>query len=801
LPCPVGITGVGCVLPGALDPESYWRNVLAGVSGISEQEPLTTEAWDAATPSNRPNAIAWGSLGELEYDPRLPFTRAEFEHLTRTQRLVALAARQCMSRLPARTGATGKSRRERWILGASAEGMRECEELALLERLRELVARLDEPESLRNPLGAQLDEVAWAPLGAADSTVSGPSANIRAVVERFTGIGERAADVALVDAACASSLYAIDLGIESLRSGDSDLVIVGGVFAPGAGWHPLYALFEGLIASGSFPFDRRADGVVFGEGAALVALQRLPDAFATGARIHAVIRGVGLSGDGTRASVSEPRAQGQALAMRRAYDSAGVDPRTVQLIEGHGVSNPGFDAAELEALRSMFIGVDSTLSPRPLESVKGLIGHTVWASGAASVIKICRALEEHVVPPQHTENGSAPDPDPQLEGSGFQIPVSARSWPPNADGEPRRAGVSAFGLGGTNAHVVVESFSPSYHERLAAKVRVETSRAPMAVAGVAAMFPGVDENTLMDLPEPAARVPAGRRLGRAALRALAPAELRADVVDQLDVSQLASIAGAEKALARLPGWRGCRERLGVVAGMVGRTARALAASERLYRDELQRLLTTSHGDLGLERADAERVARKLHQMIGSTTAPLTPHTLMGLLPNIAAARVAALFDLHGPNLVIDAGDRSILEVLAAANRWLERGAADVMLACLLRLEARDRPRADEAALVLALTTPAFARDHSWQILAELVVGAHGEDKIGVQPSLARSGRPSLQLDVPRSPLLAGLDELARALDGAMRGEAATVRWTGTERGVPAPPHDGLATGTPSRAIT
>jgi acyl transferase domain-containing protein len=467
--------------------------------------------------------------------------------------------------------------------------------------------------------------------------------------------------------------------------------------------------------------------------------------------------------------------------MQRAYEMAGVDPRTIQFVEAHGVSNPDFDRTELEALATLFGGIESTLSPRPVESVKSLIGHTVWAAGAASVLKICRALEEHVVPPQPMDSGRAPTPDPQLEGSGFQIPRSARSWPPNADGEPRRAGVSAFGFGGTNAHAVVEAFSPSYHARVAARVRTDSSRAAMAVVGIAAIRPEDDEKILIDLP---AAAPPDRtaRLSRSALRAALPADLRPDVADQLDLSQLASVAGAERALGRLANWRDHRDRIGVVVGMIGRTARALSASERVYRDELQRLIAATHADLGLERDDAERVGRKLHHLIGAGTAPLTPHTFMGMLPNIAAARVAGLLDLHGPNLVIDAGGRSALEVLGAAASWLARGMADVTLACLLRLHAHQRPQDHDAALVLALTPPELAHERGWEILGELVVGAHDEDKVKVQPASAPSigSRPSQQLTVSRSRVMAGLDELARALDMAARGETATVRWSGVD---------------------
>ena len=239
-------------------------------------------------------------------------------------------------------------------------------------------------------------------------------------------------------------------------------------------------------------------------------------------------------------------------------------------------------------------------------------------------------------------------------------------------------------------------------------------------------------------------------------------ELRPEVRDQLDASQLASVAGAERALSNLPNWRHHRARTGVVVGMVGRTARAFAASERVYRDELRRVLTTGHAQFGLDRADAQRVADTLHDAIGATTPGVSSHTLMGLLPNIAAARVANLFDLQGPNVVIDAGGRSVLESLAAAERWLTSGTADVMLVTMLRADSRRRSAAE--ALTLCLATPEFARKRRWPILSELTVGVQGEDTLVARPANADATRNLADVTVESSRPLAGLDDLSRALE-------------------------------------
>src|SRR6185369_8676186 len=160
-----------------------------------------------------------------------------------------------------------------------------------------------------------------------DAVQQEPSQAHTAIAEKLLGPKVR---VLAVDAACASSLYAIDIGMRALKDGQCDLAVCGGVFAPGPANSCLFAQFQGLSATGSRPLDARADGVVFGEGAALVVLKRLADATAAGDRIYAVIRTIAASSDGKSASVMEPKQGGQLLALRRAAERSGIAPPTVQ---------------------------------------------------------------------------------------------------------------------------------------------------------------------------------------------------------------------------------------------------------------------------------------------------------------------------------------------------------------------------------------------------------------------------------------------------------------------------------------
>lgn len=721
---PVAITGIGCVLPGARDVDQYWCNVLDGESAMRERDTLESEAWDGISAIGEPKVSA--VVTDVPHGPHLPFSLDEFSALSMAQRMLAVALDECLPGI--RDVPRAEKPRVRCILGASAEGMREFEESSLVAQIRAKIASLDVSPPLRDAIASGFVEMAGT---GANANAAGASATIGSVVERCLGAP---VDTMLVDAACASSLYALDLGMRSLQASECDVAIVGGVFTPGASWHPLYAQLEGLLGSNAAPFTRAADGVVFGEGVTLLALERLSDAV-DGDRVRAVVRGVGLSCDGRKPSVADPSAAGQSLAIQRAHENAGVAPATIQFIEGHGMSDPAFDAAEMESLRTLFD--DSAL---PVESVKALIGHTVWAAGAASIAKVCRALEDVTIPPQ-----------PSID-----TPASARPWPPNVGDEPRRAGVSAFGLGGTNAHAVIEAASESYHRALADSTRADLPRISIALVGFTEL---ADEH----MPIPG---------------------LRADVVEQLDATQRLTSAAVDKALGALAGWGDHHEHIGVVAALVGRTARAAAATQRVYRDELRRVLSAHASELGVAPVDAEEVAQALHAAIGTATTPISPHTLIGMLPNIAAARVGNLFDLRGPNLAIDAGARSVLEALGAAERWLASGAADVMLVCLLRPDGQD------GVVVASLTTPAFARARAWPVLGEVTFGERGKDTVMIRPH--RATRTRVELKIRASRPLAGLDELAHAVSGAASGRATILRWERDERGV-APPLGRLVT--------
>ncbi|MBV9772911.1 MAG: acyltransferase domain-containing protein, partial [Gemmatimonadetes bacterium] len=257
-----------------------------------------------------------------------------------------------------------------------------------------------------------------------------------------------------VQSACSSSLVAVHLGVQSLRAGESDMVLAGGVsislpqkrgclYQPGGVNSP-----TGECRS----FDADARGTVGGNGVGVVLLRRLEDALADGDTVLAVIRGSAVNNDGSeKMGYTAPRRDGQAAVIAEALVTAGVEPSTVSYVEAHGSGTEVGDPIEVAALAAAYGGAD-----RPgtcaLGSVKSNVGHLDAAAGVAGLIKTVLALGHGELPPSlHYER---PNPRIDFARSPFFVNAALRPW--ERDGAPRRAGISSFGMGGTNAHLVVE---------------------------------------------------------------------------------------------------------------------------------------------------------------------------------------------------------------------------------------------------------------------------------------------------------------------------------------------------------
>lgn len=461
----VAIVGMGCILPGAPDLATFRDNLLAGADAITE---VPEGRWPAGTYDPESDAVdrlycdrggfvdAFAAFDPLRWG--LPPSSVEG---TDPDQLLALEVAGRALEDAGLDDADLPRDKVGVILGRGGyvtpgqtrlvQAVRTRAELA--ETLRALVPDLDEAQIER--AGA---EYAERVPGLAADTMIGLVPNLTA--SRIANRLDLHGPAYTVDAACASALLAVDQACREITAGRCDVVLTGGVhLAQDVTFWTVFAQMGAMSRSGTIrPLDRRADGLLIGEGIGVLALQRRADAEAEGRRIYAVIRGVGVSSDGRARSALVPHPASQALALERAWDAARVDPSepgSIGLLEAHGTATPAGDRAEVETVEAVF-GPARGEDPRPvIGSVKSMIGHTMPAAGAAGLIKAALALHERrLYPTLHCE-----EPREDLAATRFRTIAAAEPWESGAS--PRRAGVNAFGFGGINAHVVLQEADPS----------------------------------------------------------------------------------------------------------------------------------------------------------------------------------------------------------------------------------------------------------------------------------------------------------------------------------------------------
>ncbi|TQJ31119.1 type I polyketide synthase [Microbacterium sp. SLBN-146] len=259
-----------------------------------------------------------------------------------------------------------------------------------------------------------------------------------------------------VQTACSTALVAIHLACQSLRAGESDFALAGAVEVElplDAGYHWSEG---GIFAKDGRcrPFDAEATGTIFGSGVGVVLLRRLDDALEAGDAIIGVIRGSAVNNDGSdRAGFTAPSVSGQAMLITEALADADVPAGSIDYIEAHATGTVVGDPIEVAGLRRAYAHAQLAPGSIPIGSVKGNIGHMGPAAGMAGLAKVLMSMRHGTIPP--TVNLERINPRLELESSPFFIPVEPIDWP-EAD-RPRRAGISSFGIGGTNAHIIVEA--------------------------------------------------------------------------------------------------------------------------------------------------------------------------------------------------------------------------------------------------------------------------------------------------------------------------------------------------------
>ncbi|MGK2906239.1 MAG: beta-ketoacyl synthase N-terminal-like domain-containing protein, partial [Desulfuromonadales bacterium] len=292
-----------------------------------------------------------------------------------------------------------------------------------------------------------------------------------------------------LDAACASSLYAIKLAADELLAGRADAMLTGGLSRPDSLYTQMgFSQLHALSSSGKCsPFDANGDGLVVGEGSGMFLLKRTEDAVCAGDHIYAVIRGIGLSND-LGGSLLAPASEGQLRAMRSAYEQAGWSPSDVDMIECHATGTPVGDVVEFSSLKGLWGDDGWQAGQCVIGSVKSNIGHLLTAAGSAALMKTLLAIKSRTLPP--TANFSHPANGIDLKTSPFRVLQQSKPWKSRKKGQPRRAAVSAFGFGGINAHLLVEEWIPQKQSKscVAYHPSFKKKSPPVAIVGMGAHF-------------------------------------------------------------------------------------------------------------------------------------------------------------------------------------------------------------------------------------------------------------------------------------------------------------------------
>lgn len=449
---PIAVIGSSCVLPGALSPQQLWDQVVHG-RDLLQNAPAGR--WRVGfdrlgcTPDGDAADRTWSDRGGYVSGFQGVFDAGRFQisadEILQSDPLVqwllfcgaeALGERR---RSGQRAGAVFGN------LGFPTESMVDH---AVAHWLDQQGGDWRDP-SLRRQLGVK-------DIHPANRFMSGLPGEILA-----RGLGLDLGAFAL-DAACASSLYAMKYACDMLNDGHADIMLAGGVNRSDDLFiHMGFCALGALSKSGqSRPFHAGADGLLPAEGCALVALKRLEDAVRDGDPIAGVIRGIGLSNDGRSRGLLVPAAAGQAQAIASAWQQAALALDSVDLFECHATGTTVGDATELDSMTRVFGDALRGREAVPIGSLKSNLGHLITVAGAAALIKVLGAFAHQTLPPT-LHAGAAPNP--ALRDTPFRLQTEAAAW----NGQrPMRAGVSAFGFGGNNAHLIVDQYEPGHAPRV-----------------------------------------------------------------------------------------------------------------------------------------------------------------------------------------------------------------------------------------------------------------------------------------------------------------------------------------------
>ncbi len=470
------VVGVGGIFPGAPTLPLFWKNIL---EAKDVSAPISPDRWVVSpnavyTPGGARKDRLYSrntcSVRDFEFDPSgYSVQPDELMRLDPVFHLALHAGKQAVESVvggicPERTSV---------IIGNI---VLPTEKASALTR-----------QYLAPVIAAQLDCDAAVSVDRPDSMNRYAAGYPRGILTRALGLGNGGF---ALDAACASSLYAIHIAIDLLQHYRADAVLTGGVSRPDSLYTQMgFSQLRALSPSGKCsPFDARADGLIVGEGAGMFVLKRLEDAIRDKDNISAVIRGSGISND-IRGNIMAPDSEGQLRALRQAYQYTDISPYDIDFIECHATGTPKGDAVEFHSLLQLWNDPEKVTRKCVLGAVKSNVGHLLTGAGAAGVMKLLLAFSHKMLPPN--ANFHSPGKTIPLSGSPFRILKEAVPWKRRNPKTPRRAAVNAFGFGGINAHLIFEEWDAALAIQRKESLPIELvtpDPEPVAVVGAAACF-------------------------------------------------------------------------------------------------------------------------------------------------------------------------------------------------------------------------------------------------------------------------------------------------------------------------
>ncbi|MDP7033909.1 MAG: beta-ketoacyl synthase N-terminal-like domain-containing protein [Planctomycetota bacterium] len=631
---PIAIIGRSCVLPGAHSPEELWESVYQG-------RDLLTAANEYRWRLSRRNALGDEKRStDRTWSDRGGYVEGFAQHFDPNGFSLPAAEIESLDPL------------FQWLLHTGREALRDAGNPDT-QRAGAILGNLSFPSSglsryaERVWLGESLADAAQIPQTAPRNRfMSGLPAHLLAQALNLGDIAYA------LDAACASSLYAIKLACDRLHDRNVDIMLAGAVNrADDLFLHIGFCALQALSPSGrSRPFHRQADGLVPADGAGMVVLKRLDDAQRDGDRILGLIRAVALSNDGRGNGLLAPAEEGQMRAMEEAYQLAGLSPTDISLLECHATGTTVGDKTEIDSMSRVFKGAEGL----PIGSLKSNLGHLITVAGVAGLIKVLEAMRTGIRP----ASLHATDPNEALENSPLRVLEKNEPW--ECEG-PRRAGVSAFGFGGNNAHLIVEEYREDSLPQTSSP-SMETLRDPLAIVSVGVIAGDAHGcNEVADKlfapsdshPRPCDQV----RLSIEGLR-FPPIDLQRTLPQQLLL--LEATQEALHGHSPLPS-----ARTGVFVGM--------GCDPEVARYGARWRLADWVEQWGVRDPKWLALARE------ATVPPLDVPGVLGTMPNISANRLNSQLDLTGRGFTVSAEEISGIRALEIGARALRSGELDMAL--------------------------------------------------------------------------------------------------------------------------